>query len=222
VSASEEVLVETVEAVEESEETPTEMVEKVEVSKETNEVVMRVLAEALLTCSGYNLMDISDLRAFHENTKVYLKTNDSLVMSATISTRGGVFTKLEIFVSEGYIDKTRLKYLIAHELGHYFDYMKDLESDQFKEICRDGEERLEKCGSGAFVRDYGMKDAYEDYADVFAYVYLENGSNSDRAYLEDERSFRKLRNPIREEKKEYFTKNSAFFSPVFSGTIHVF
>lgn len=71
--------------------------------------------------------------------------------------------------------ETFLDKIIYHELGHYFDYFHDMDTDgAFRNICWSGKQNI--CSTNDFVSTYALTSADEDYAETFSY--FEQMSNS--------------------------------------------
>jgi len=65
-----------------------------------------------------------------------------------------------------------VRQIFIHEIGHYIYVFKDFEKKDFDEICwKSGESSCKKWG---FVSEYAQNSAAEDYAESFAYRYLDN------------------------------------------------
>jgi hypothetical protein len=63
--------------------------------------------------------------------------------------------------------------IITHELGHHIYYFTDQDSDQFKNMCRSGDEnRTGACTNNDFVTAYAQTSALEDYAEHFMHWFI--------------------------------------------------
>ena len=61
--------------------------------------------------------------------------------------------------------------IFIHEIAHYIFAFKDDFTEDFTNICRESEDN---CSTDDFVSTYAKKNYAEDYADTFAYRYLDN------------------------------------------------
>ena len=72
-------------------------------------------------------------------------------------------------------NKRHVKQILAHELWHYIYYFKDKNPSSFSEICWENWEI--NCLPNEFVSYYARKSLEEDYAESFAYWYLNTSEN---------------------------------------------
>ncbi len=64
------------------------------------------------------------------------------------------------------------RHVYIHELGHYVYFMKDLNTQNFEQICRYWTTKNELCQSNeAFFSVYSAGEPQEDYAEAFAFWY---------------------------------------------------
>lgn len=85
-----------------------------------------------------------------------------------------------------YIDQ-----LLTHELGHYFYYFKDNKVDTFNAICRVDTKNI--CSDDDFVSAYAQRSKEEDYAETFAYRYMQNKYGTKKTAEDDTASSRVTR-----------------------------
>ena len=81
--------------------------------------------------------------------------------------------KINLCEDQEYL-KTFEKYIrqiFIHELGHYVYYIKDTHTNTFGKICWNNGKN--NCTAEQFVSTYAMQNVDEDYAESFAYWYLE-------------------------------------------------
>ncbi len=64
-----------------------------------------------------------------------------------------------------------IRQIFIHEISHYIYMFRDNQTDKFDKICWD---TRDSCDRESFVSDYAKNNSAEDYAESFAYWYLDN------------------------------------------------
>lgn len=74
-------------------------------------------------------------------------------------------------------NERHVKQILSHELGHYIYFFRDKNPSSFSEICWNKWEI--NCLPSEFVSKYATKSVEEDYAESFAYWYLDASDNKE-------------------------------------------
>lgn len=86
------------------------------------------------------------------------------------------------------------KMILNHELGHHIDF--NLIQEDLKDQYKIEWEKSISIGSGQFLREYGMKNVQEGFADDFMYV-MEGRYYYPRATTEDQKQIKKRTDIVR-------------------------
>lgn len=79
-----------------------------------------------------------------------------------------------------------IKQIFIHEISHYIYTFKDNYTDNFSQICRNSKK---SCTIDSFVSDYSTNNTAEDYAETFAYRYLDNFNWVDKVHWSSTNKF---------------------------------
>ena len=74
-------------------------------------------------------------------------------------------------------NERHVRQILAHELGHYIYFFKDKNPSSFSEICWN--KWVMNCLPSEFVSKYATKSVEEDYAESFAFWYLDASDNKE-------------------------------------------
>ena len=166
-----------------------------------------------------NILNDSDIQKLNGKINVtYLQTCKTTEWDfrASRNKSTGKYTFKEINLIIAYCDtnntaqkhQRHVQQILAHELWHYIYFFKDNNPSAFSEICRNNGKI--NCLSSEFVTNYARKSPEEDYAESFAYWYLNskkdsntnknhNSPNDNNPINQRERHFEKL---FEEEEKD--------------------
>lgn len=83
---------------------------------------------------------------------------------------------LKIFLcfEKQYVDEVTDDFIhvATHELAHYYNFIRDPDPFYFSTICWEQGNKKSSCPDSTFVTSYAASDDKEDYAETFAYWYL--------------------------------------------------
>lgn len=145
------------------------------------------LQETLTSLINSNILNKNDLNILNNKIKVtYKQSCDFTEWTFRIikDQDSEKYTFKDINLIIAYCDKDssqnrqkrHTQQILAHELWHYIYFFKDKNSSTFSKICRNDTKAT--CQPEEFVSDYAQESPEEDYADSFAYRYLD-GRNWD-------------------------------------------
>jgi len=166
-----------------------------------------------------NIFNYSDIQKLNGKINVsYLQTCKTTEWDFRITRNKttGKYTFKEINLIIAYCEtnnttqkhQRHVQQILAHELWHYIYFFKDNNPSAFSEICRNNGKI--NCLTSEFVTNYARKSPEEDYAESFAYRYLNskkdnntnnthNSPNDKNPINQRERHFEKL---FEEEKED--------------------
>ena len=72
-----------------------------------------------------------------------------------------------------------IRQIFIHEISHYIYMFRDSQISKFDTICWDAKS---SCSAENFVSNYAQNNAAEDYAESFAYRYLDNFNGTDKQH----------------------------------------
>lgn len=73
-----------------------------------------------------------------------------------------------------------VRQILTHELGHYMYFFKDQKTQDFDQICWNGKQK--RCESSGFFSRYAETNKEEDYAESFAYWYLDSFNGKEKEF----------------------------------------
>jgi len=140
-----------------------------------------------------NILNYTDIQRLNNKINVtYLQTCKTTEWDfrMTRNKSTGKYTFKEINLNIAYCEtnntpqkhQRHVQQILAHELGHYIYFFKDNNPSAFSEICRNNWKT--NCLSSEFVTNYARRSQEEDYAESFAYRYLNSNksNNSNKSH----------------------------------------
>lgn len=147
----------------------------------------RYLQDTIADLYAKNILNYSDIQRLNNKINVtYLQTCKTTEwdfrMTRNKSTGKYTFKEINLIIAYCETNNTPQKHqrhvqqILAHELWHYIYFFRDSNPSAFSEICRNNGKI--NCLSSEFVTNYARKSPEEDYAESFAYRYLNSKKNN--------------------------------------------
>lgn len=149
------------------------------------------IQEVINTMVDQKLLKQEDIEkldgAIHiQYTKTCEKTRGSFHAMKNKSNQEMKFKEIKLNInlcsSEGFYKHfdQYVKQILTHELGHYIYFFKDKQSENFDQICWNWKEK--RCNSSGFFSRYAESNKEEDYAESFAYWYLDSFNGKEKEF----------------------------------------
>ncbi len=171
------------------------------------QITERSVQTVLETMVAQRLLGQEDIKildgAIHiQYAKTCEKTIGSFHAVRSKSTQQMRFKEIKLNInicsSEGFYNNfdKYIKQILTHELWHYVYFFKDKQTEKFDKICRNGKEKL--CQNNGFFSTYAQNNKEEDYAESFAYWYLDTFNGKEKKFWSAPAS------EIQNQKERYF------------------
>ncbi len=168
------------------------------------------IQSTLETMLNQRILKQEDIKALDGTIKIQYnnackKTTGSFHVTRNKSTKKMTFKEIKLNINicsnEGFYSRFEdyVKQIFAHELGHYVYFFKDSQTEKFEQICRNEEKKL--CKKEGFFSTYAQNNKEEDYAESFAYWYLDTFSAKKWRWF-----WSALANEIQGQKENYFNE----------------
>ncbi len=156
-------------------------------AKISEEVIQEILARML----SQKLLNQEDIKLFDKNIEIhYLKTCEKTKGSfhairnkndKTMQFKG-IKLNINLCSSESFEKQfaSYVQQIITHEIGHYIYFFKDQKRENFDTICR--KEGNKSCKNEDFFSSYAQSNKEEDYAESFAYWYLDTFNGKEKEF----------------------------------------
>ena len=168
----------------------------------------KYLQDTIVDLYTKNILNYNDIQRLNGKINVsYLQTCKTTEWDFRVtrnkSTGKYTFKEINLIIAYCETNNTAQKHqrhvqqILAHELWHYIYFFKDNNPSAFSEICWNNGKI--NCLSSEFVTNYARKSPEEDYAESFAYRYLnskkDNNTNKDHNSPND--------NPINQRERHF-------------------
>lgn len=162
-----------------------------EKEKKLAQITEKSIQEVISTMIDQKLLKQEDIEkldgAIHiQYTKTCEKTRGSFHAMKNKSNQEMKFKEIKLNVnlcsSEGFYKHfdQYVKQILTHELGHYIYFFRDKQTENFDQICWNGKQKL--CDSWGFFSRYAESNKEEDYAESFAYWYLDSFNGKEKEF----------------------------------------
>jgi len=149
----------------------------------------KYLQETISDLVSKNILDYSDIQRLNWKINVTYQqscktTEWDFRVTRNKSTWKYTFKEINLIIAYCETNTTterhqrHVKQILAHELWHYIYFFKDNNPSAFSEICRNNGKI--NCLTSEFVTSYARKSPEEDYAESFAYRYLNSKKDTNK------------------------------------------